>query len=142
MAKAVKAKVKIRIPGGSATPAPPVATALGPHQISIMNFCKQFNAKTSSRKGEIVPVEVTIYKDKSFDFVIKTAPTSDLIKKKAGIKKGASRPQADKSGEITWADVEEIAKIKLPDLNATDLEQAKKIIAGSAKSMGVEVVEK
>lgn len=141
MAKEVKAKVKMQIPGGGATPAPPVGSALGPFGIKTMDFCKQFNAQTSNRKGEVVPVEVTVYKDRSFSFITKTPLTRELIKGKAKIKKGSSTPNSQKVGKITWKDVEEIAKIKMPDLNATDIEQAKKIVAGSARSMGVEVVE-
>jgi len=141
MAKEVKAKVKMLIPGGGATPAPPVGSTLGQHGVNLMEFCKAFNAKTSDRKGQTVPTVVTIYKDRSFSFITKTPPTSDLIKKKANVKKGASNPKENKVGKLTWADVEEIVKIKMPDLNAVDMEQAKKIIAGSARSMGIEVVD-
>lgn len=140
MAKEIKAQIKLLIAGGSATPAPPVGSSLGQHQVNIMDFCKQFNARTANRKGDTVPVIITVYKDKSFDFVIKTPPTSELIKKKINIVKGSSKPNTDIVGQITWKDVEEIAKVKLPDLNATELEQAKKIVAGSARSMGVKVV--
>jgi len=139
MAKAVKANVKLQIPAGSATPAPPVASTLGPHGVNMMEFCKQFNAQTASRKGETVPVVVTIYTDRTFSFILKTPPTTELIKKRASISKGSARPNTDKVGTISWADVEEIAKIKFPDLNAFDMEQAKKIIAGSARSMGIKV---
>lgn len=139
MAKAVKGQVKIQIPGGGATPAPPVGSALGPYGISLMDFCKQFNAQTSSRKGETVPVIITIYADRSFDFILKTPPTSELIRKKINIQKGSSTPNTVKVGKIGWADIEEIAKIKLPDLNVEDIEQAKKVVAGSARSMGVDV---
>lgn len=141
MAKAVKAKIKLQIPGGAATPAPPVGNNLGQHQVNLMEFCKQFNAATSSKKGETVPVIITVYIDKTFSFELKTAPASELIKKRINISKGSSRPNTDKVGKITMADIEEIAKIKLPDLNANSLEQAKKIIAGSARSMGVVVIE-
>jgi large subunit ribosomal protein L11 len=140
MSKEIKARIKLLIPGGAATPAPPVGSSLGQQQVNIMEFCKQFNAKTAHRKGETVPVDITVYKDKSFVFTVKSEPASALIKKRANVAKGSSRPNTDKVGKITWKDIEEIAKIKLPDLNATDLEQAKKIIAGSARSMGVEVV--
>ena len=140
MAKEIKAKIRMLIPGGAATPAPPVGSALGPHGINMMQFCKDFNAKTADRKGQTVPVVVTVYIDKKFDFVIKTPPASDLIKKKINIQKGSAKPNSEKVGTISWKDIEEIAKIKLPDLNATDIEQAKKIIAGSARSMGVDVV--
>lgn len=139
MAKAIKTKVKLQIPAGAATPAPPVGTALGPHGINMMGFCKDFNARSASRKGETVPVEVTIYVDRTFDFVLKTSPTSEMIRKKLNIVKGSSKPNTDKVGKISWADIEEIAKVKLPDLNALDIEQAKKIVAGTARSMGVEV---
>lgn len=141
MAKEIKGKIKLQIPGGSATPAPPVGSSLGQQGVNIMEFCKQFNANTANRKGETVPVEITVYKDRSFSFVTKTAPASELIKKKINVKKGSSVPNVDKVGRISWKDIEEIAKIKLPDLNANDIEQAKKIIAGSARSMGVDVVD-
>lgn len=141
MAKAVKTKIKLQIAGGSATPAPPVGSSLGQHGLNIMDFCKQFNAKTSTKKGETVPVVITVYVDRTFSFIIKTQPVSELIKKKINISKGSSSPNVDKVGKISWKDIEEIAKIKLPDLNALDLEQAKKIIAGSAQSMGVDVVD-
>jgi large subunit ribosomal protein L11 len=140
MAKEIKAKLKLQLPGGAATPAPPVGSTLGQHQVNLMEFCKQYNARTASRKGETVPVEITVYKDKSFEFVIKTAPTSELIKKRINITKGAAKAGEETVGQITLKDIEEIAKIKLPDLNAHDLEQAKKIVAGSARSMGVKVV--
>jgi len=141
MAKEVKAKVKMQIPGGGATPAPPVGSTLGQHQVPIMDFCKQFNALTANKKGETVPVIITIYKDKSFDLVIKTPPVSELIKKAISLPKGSSNPNTIKVGKITQKQVEEIAQIKLPDLNAFTMEQAKKIVAGSARSMGVEVVD-
>lgn len=141
MAKAIKAQIKLQIPGGAATPAPPVGNNLGQHQVNIMEFCKQFNAQTASRRGETVPVIITVYTDKTFTFVVKTPPASELIKKKINITKGSSKPNTDKVGKISWKDIEEIAKIKLSDLNAVDIEQAKKIIAGSARSMGVEVVD-
>jgi len=140
MAKAVKAKIKLQISGGSATPAPPVGSSLGQHGVNIMNFCKKFNAQTTNRKGEIVPVEITVYVDRSFDFIIKTTPTADLLKKKLNVSKGSSRPNEEKIGKISWHDIEEIAKIKLPDLNVVDIEQAKKIVAGSARSMGIDII--
>lgn len=140
MAKEIKAKVRLQIPGGAATPAPPVGAALGQQGVNIMDFCKQFNAKTADKKGQTVPVVITVYTDKKFDFVIKTSPTSELIKKKINIEKGSSKPKTEKAGTISMKDIEEIAKIKMPDLNALDLEQAKKIVAGSARSMGIEVV--
>ena len=137
----IKAKVKVQIAGGSATPAPPVGTALGPHGVNIMDFCKAFNAQTAQRKGETLPVIVTIYKNKTFDFIIKTPPASELIRKKINLKKGSARPNTDKVGKITWADIEEIAKVKMPDLNAIDLEAAKRVVAGTARSMGVDVID-
>ncbi len=140
MAKEIKAKLKMQIAGGAATPAPPVGSTLGQHQVNIMEFCKQFNAKTASRKGETVPVIITVYKDKTFEFTVKTAPTSELIKKRGNIAKGASKTGSELVGQIAWKEIEEIAKIKMPDLNAFDLEQAKKIVAGTARSMGVKVV--
>ena len=140
MAKEIKARIKLLIPGGAATPAPPVGSSLGQQQVNIMEFCKQFNAKTANRKGETVPVDIIVYKDKSFVFTVKSAPASELIKKRANVAKGSSRPNTDKVGKISWSDIEEIAKIKLADLNAEDLEQAKKIIAGSARSMGIDVI--
>lgn len=141
MAKEIKVQIKLQIQGGSATPAPPVGSSLGQHGANIMEFCKQFNALTSSRKGETVPVIVTVYKDRTFSFVVKTPPTSELIKKKISLSKGSSNPKANKVGKISWKDIEDIARIKMPDINAVDIEQAKKIIAGSARSMGVDVVD-
>lgn len=138
----IKSSLKLLVPGGAATPAPPVGSALGQHGVNIMEFCKQFNAKTADRRGETVPVIITVFKDRTFTFVIKTAPTSELIKKKINASKGSSRPNEQKIGKITWSDVEEIAKIKLPDLNTRTVEEAKKIVAGTARSMGVEVVER
>lgn len=135
----VKAVVKMQIPAGAASPAPPVATMLGPQGIDMMGFCKAFNAKTAQRKGETVPVVITIYKDRKFDFVVKSSPTTELIKKKLNLKKGSSRPNTEKVGTLSQADLEEIAKIKMEDLNAIDLEQAKKIVAGSARSMGIDI---
>lgn len=141
MAKAVKAKIKLQIPGGAATPAPPVGNNLGQHQVNLMEFCKQFNAATATKKGETVPIIITVYVDKTFSFEIKTPPASELIKKRINITKGSSRPNTDKVGKISMRDIEEIAKIKMPDLNANDIDHAKKIIAGSARSMGVIVTE-
>lgn len=141
MAKKVKAVVKIRIPGGGATPAPPVGSSLGQHGVQLMDFCKKFNAETSKRKGETVPVFITIYTDKSFTFITKTPPVSELLKKKANIKKGAKNPSKEQAGTIQMSAVEEIAKLKMVDLNANDIEAAKKIIAGSARSMGLAIIE-
>lgn len=141
MSKEVKVQIKLQIQGASATPAPPVGSSLGQHGANIMEFCKQFNALTAGRKGETVPVIVTVYKDRTFTFVIKTPPASELIKKKISLSKGSANPKANKVGKISWKDIEEIARIKMPDLNAVDIEQAKKIIAGSARSMGVDVID-
>lgn len=141
MSKIVKAQIKLLLAGGAATPAPPVGSALGQQQVNIMDFCKQFNAATASKKGETVPVLITVYTDKTFTFVVKTPPTSELIRKKINLPKGSSRPNTDKVGKITWKEVEEVARVKMPDLNAVDIEQAKKIVAGSARSMGVVVVD-
>lgn len=138
MTKPIKALIKLQIAGGAATPAPPVGSALGQHGVNIMDFCKKFNAQTANRKGETVPVLITLYQDRTFTFVTKTAPTSELIKKRAKLEKGAS-VHTQSVGTITWKDAEEIAKVKMVDLNAFDLDQAKKIIAGTARSMGVEV---
>lgn len=141
MAKAVKAQIKLQIGGGSATPAPPVGSSLGQHGVNIMEFCKQFNAKTASRKGETVPVFITVYTDRTFDFVTKTPPTSELIKKRINLAKGSTKPGIDVAGKISRKDIEEVAKIKLPDLNASNLEMAKKIVEGSARSMGIDIID-
>ena len=141
MSKVMKAQIKLQIPGGTATPAPPVGNNLGQHQVNIMEFCKQFNAQTASKKGEVVPVIITVYTDKSFTFIIKTPPATALIKKAMKIESGSAKPGTVEVGVISWKDIEEIAKIKLPDLNAVGIEQAKKIVAGSARSMGVRVID-
>lgn len=141
MAKPIKAKVRIQITGASATPAGKIGQMLGPHGINMMEFCKQVNAVTAGQKGEIVPVVITIHTDRTFTFITKTPPTTELIKKRITSKKGSSRPNVDKVGKITWKDVEDIAKIKMPDLNAVDIDNAKKIIAGSARSMGVDIID-
>lgn len=137
MAKKVKAFVKLQIPAGKANPAPPVGSALGPHQINIMAFCKEYNARTQNQMGSIVPAEITIYTDQSFSFILKTPPAGDLVKKAANVGKGSSTPQNQDGGTITRTQLREIAEIKMPDLNATDLESAIKIVAGTARSMGV-----
>ena len=139
--KEIKALVKMVLPAGGATPAPPVGSALGPHGVNMMEFCKQFNAQSAARKGESVPVVITIYKDKTFAFVLKTSPTSELIRKKINLKKGSARPHETKVGKISWTEIEEIAQIKMPDLNTRDIEMAKKSVAGTARSMGVDVVD-
>ena len=137
--KEVIAQVKLVIPAGKANPAPPVGPALGPHGINIMEFCKQFNAQTQSMGETLIPAVLNIYNDRSFTFVLKTPPASELIKKAAGIVKGSGVPNKDKVGALTNAQVEEIAKTKLPDLNTTSLESATRIIKGTARSMGVEI---
>lgn len=137
--KEVVAQVKLVIPAGKANPAPPVGPALGPHGINIMEFCKQFNAQTQNMGDMLLPAVLSIYKDRSFTFILKTPPASELIKKAAGVVKGSGVPNKDKVGTITTAQVEEIAKTKLPDLNTTSLESAINIIKGTARSMGVEV---
>jgi len=139
--KKIKKKIKLQIPGGGATPAPPVGSALGQHGVNIMDFCKKFNAQTSGRKGETVPVVITVYVDKSFDFITKTPPVSELIKKKIGLKKGSGKTGTVSAGTIKWSDLEEIAKMKMSDLNAFEIDAAKKIVAGSARSMGLTVVD-
>jgi large subunit ribosomal protein L11 len=137
--KKVAAVVKIQIPAGAATPAPPVGTALGPHGVAIMDFCKDYNAATESQRGTIVPVEITVYEDRSFTFILKTPPTSVLIKQAAGLDKGAATAGRETAGSITSAQVAEIAQVKMPDLNANDLDAAKLQVAGTARSMGITV---
>ena len=137
--KKVLAVVKIQIPAGQATPAPPVGTALGPHGVAIMDFCKAYTAATESQRGTIVPVEITVYDDRSFTFVLKTPPTPVLLREAAGINKGSTAPGREGAGTITDAQLEEIAKVKMPDLNANDIEAAKLQVAGTARSMGLTV---
>jgi len=139
MAKKIKTKIKLQIPGAQANPAPPIGPALGQHGLNIAEFCRQFNDKTKDKVGDIIPVEITVYEDRSYDFILKTPPAAELIKKAAGIKKGSGKPLSEKVGKISDAQLTEIAKIKRPDLNANDLEAAKKIIAGTARQMGVEI---
>lgn len=138
--KDVKALVKIQIPAGKATPAPPVGTALGPHGIQIMDFVKQYNAATEAQTGTIIPVEITIYEDRSFSFILKTPPTPVLLRQKAGLEKAAKNPGKEIAGSVTEKDIEEVARIKMPDLNANDLEAAKMQVRGTARSMGLTVV--
>lgn len=140
MAKEVKAIVKIQIAAGAANPAPPVGTALGPHGINLQDFCKQFNDATKEMRGDVVPAIITIYKDRSFEFILKTPPASALLKKAAGLESGSGNPLKEKVGKVTKADIRKIAEKKMADLNANDLEAAEKIIAGTARSMGIEVV--
>ena len=141
MAKKIKANIKLQIQAASATPAPPVGSSLGQHGVNIMDFCKKFNAVTASRKGETVPVIITVYVDKTFDFITKTPPVSELLRKRANIQKGSSNPGKDQAGTIKRKDIEEIAKIKMVDLNAFDIEAAKRMVAGSARSMGLAVID-
>ncbi len=137
--KRVKAIVKIQIPAGAATPAPPVGTALGPHGVAIMDFCKAYNAATEAQRGTIVPVEITIFEDRSFTFITKTPPTPVLIRDAVGIAKGATSPGKDRAGVLTQEQLTAIAETKLPDLNANDIEAAKRQVAGTARSMGIKV---
>ncbi|MCL1907213.1 MAG: 50S ribosomal protein L11 [Propionibacteriaceae bacterium] len=135
--KKVAALVKVQLQAGSATPAPPVGTALGPHGVNIMDFCKQYNSATEAHRGTVIPAEITIYEDRSFSFITKTPPASELIKKAAGLSSGSANPLKDKVGSINKSQVKEIAEVKMPDLNANDIEAAMKIVEGSARSMGV-----
>ncbi|PYP66728.1 MAG: 50S ribosomal protein L11 [Gemmatimonadetes bacterium] len=141
MAKPITAVVKLQVPAGQATPAPPVGTALGPHGVNIMEFVKQFNARTQGQAGMVTPVEVTIFKDRTFTFITKTPPAAVLLKKEAGIEKGSPTSNRQKVGKVTRAQIRKIAELKQPDLNATDLDGAMKMIAGTARSMGLEVVD-
>ena len=139
MAKKVKTQIKLQIPAGAANPAPPVGPALGQHGVNIMDFCKQYNAATESQRGNVIPVEITIYEDRSFSFITKTPPAPELIKKAAGVDKGSGTPHTEKVGSVTAAQVREIAQTKMPDLNTNTIEAAEKIIAGTARSMGITV---
>ncbi|MDH3879517.1 MAG: 50S ribosomal protein L11 [Desulfobacterales bacterium] len=141
MAKEIMAMVKLQIPAGKANPAPPIGPALGPHGINIMDFCKAFNAQTQSLGDTIIPAVLSIYKDRSFSFILKTPPASELIKKAAGIVKGSGTPNKDKVGQLTMDQIREIAKTKMPDLNAFDVEKAANTIKGTARSMGITVQE-
>ncbi|MEA2473217.1 MAG: large subunit ribosomal protein [Thermoleophilaceae bacterium] len=139
MAKKVMTIIKLQVPGGAANPAPPVGPALGQHGVNIMEFCKAFNAQTQDQAGRIIPAEITVFEDRSFTFITKTPPAAVLIKEAAGIEKGSGEPNREKVGRITKAQAREIAETKLQDLNASDLDQAAKIIEGTARSMGVDV---
>lgn len=141
MAKKVKAIVKLQIVAGKANPAPPVGPALGQHGVNIMAFCKEYNARTSSQAGTVIPVEITIFTDQSFTFVTKTPPAADLIKQAAGVQKGSGKPQSDKVGKLTRKQVRDIAELKLKDLNAYDVDNAMRMIEGSARSMGITVLD-
>jgi large subunit ribosomal protein L11 len=139
MAKKIVANIKLQVAAGKATPAPPVGSALGPHGLNIMDFCKAFNAKTAKQEGLIIPVVVTVYSDRTYSFVTKTPPAAVLLKKAANIAKGSGEPNKTKVGKVTMKDVREIAQLKMPDLNASDVEAAMRIVLGTARSMGVEV---
>lgn len=139
MAKAIKTVIKLQIPGGAANPAPPVGPALGQAGLNIQEFCQKFNAATAQNKGEVIPVEITVYEDRTYDFKLKTPPASDLLKKAAGIDKGSGKPLREKVGSITREQLKTIADKKMPDLNANDIEGAMKIIAGTARQMGITI---
>ena len=139
--KNVATVIKLQIPAGAANPAPPVGPALGAAQVNIMQFCQAFNAQTKEQSGDIIPVEITVYEDRSFDCVCKTPPAAHLIKKELGLKSGSAVPQRDKVGQLSQEQLTKIAEIKMPDLNANDIEAAKKIVAGTARSMGVTIAE-
>jgi len=141
MAKKVKTILKLEIEAGKANPAPPIGTALGPQGVNIQDFCKQFNDMTKDKPGDIIPAEITIFEDRSFTFRLKTSPASSLLRKAAGVEKGAADPLKGKVGKVTRADVRKIAELKMVDLNANDLDAAEKIIAGTARSMGIEVID-
>ena len=141
MAKKITAVVKLQCPAGAANPAPPVGTALGPHGVNIMEFCKQFNARTQSQAGMVIPVVVTIFGDRTFTFITKTPPAPNLLLKEAGIEKGSAQPNRTKVGKVTRAQLKKIAEIKMADLNASNLESAMRMIAGTARSMGLEVAD-
>ena len=137
--KKVRAVVKIQLPAGQATPAPPVGTALGPHGVNIMDFTRAYNEKTQGQIGQVIPVEITILEDRSFTFITKTPPAGDLLKKAAAVEKGSGAPNREKVGSVTKAQVREIAQLKMPDLNASDVDAAMRMIEGTARSMGIEV---
>jgi large subunit ribosomal protein L11 len=139
MAKKVRAVLTLQIQAGAANPAPPVGTALGPHGINIMDFCKAYNEQTRDRTGQVIPARITIFEDRSFSFVLKTPPASDLLRKAAGVQKGSASQLQETVGSVSKAQVREIAEVKLPDLNTDDIEQAMRIVAGTARSMGIEV---
>lgn len=141
MAKKVKTQVKLQIPAGAANPAPPIGPALGQHGVAIAEFCKQFNERTSAQRGDILPVVITIFEDRSFTFVLKTPPAAEMLKKAAKVQKGSGKPNLEKIGSITKAQLRQIAEAKMPDLNANDVEAAMNIIAGTARQMGLEVKE-
>lgn len=139
--KKVAGKIKLQIPAGKANPAPPIGPALGQHGVNIMQFCKEYNAKTQDKAGTIIPVEITVYEDRTFDFILKTPPTSELLKKAAKIDKGSSTPNKTKVGSVTKAQVREIAEIKMPDLNCTEIESAEEMVKGTARNMGLTMAD-
>lgn len=139
MAKKVAAVIKLQVPAGKANPAPPVGTALGPHGVNIMEFCKSFNEQTASQAGMVIPVEVTVFEDRSFSFVLKTPPAAVLLKKAAGIERGSGQPNTNKVATVKRSQVREIAELKMPDLNAVDLEAAVRMVEGTARSMGISI---
>jgi large subunit ribosomal protein L11 len=140
VAKRVRGYVKLQIPAGKATPAPPIGPALGQHGVAIMDFCKQYNERTQAMAGQVVPVLITVYEDRSFTFVTKTPPAADLLRRAAGVEKGSGRPNTDRAGRVTAAQVREIAETKMRDLNAVDIDGAVKQVEGTARSMGIEVI--
>lgn len=140
MAKKIRTVLTIQLPAGKATPAPPVGTVLGPHGINIVEFCKTYNERTAPQTGQVIPAQITIFEDRSFTFVLRTPPAADLLRKAAGLEKGSSTAGRERAGTVTRAQVREIAQVKMPDLNAIDLDQASRIVEGTARSMGIEVV--
>ena len=140
MAKKIRTVLTLQLPAGKATPAPPVGTALGPHGINIVEFCKSYNEKTAAQSGQVIPAQITVYEDRSFSFILKTPPAADLLRKAAGVEKGSGTTGREKIGSVTRKQVREIAEVKMADLNAVDLEGASKIVEGTARSMGIEVV--
>lgn len=141
MAKKIRAYIKLQIPAGKATPAPPIGPALGQHGVAIMNFCKEYNERTADMAGQVVPVVITVYEDRSFTFVTKTPPASEMLRQAAGIEKGATNVRAETAGQVTRDQIREIAETKMPDLNAFDVDTAMKQVEGTARSMGIRVVE-
>jgi large subunit ribosomal protein L11 len=140
MAKKIRSVLTLQLPAGAATPAPPVGTALGPHGINIVEFCKSYNEKTQDKRGQIIPAQITIYEDRSFSFILKTPPAADLLRKAAGVEKGAQTTGRETVGKVTRNQIREIAEVKMADLNAVDVDGAAKIVEGTARSMGIEVV--
>ncbi len=139
MAKKIRIVLTLQLPAGKATPAPPVGTALGPHGINIVEFCKSYNEKTAAQSGQVIPAQITVFEDRSFTFVLKTPPAADMLRKAAGVEKGSATSGRDRAGSVTRAQVREIAQTKMPDLNAADMDAASRIIEGTARSMGIEV---